>query len=169
MDNEFAIIEKEIGYIAEIKYHIPIMKMRSCFKAAYQKIYPFVQENNIATNIAPLARYFDIDWAAEVKKSKWQMLLEIFTKKYHINIGIPINKQMEDQDDIKIHFIKKATYISGLHYGSYHNIGQTYTKLYLWAQQNSYEGQSQSIEIYLNDPRQTDQKDLKTQVLIPVK
>ncbi len=168
MNNEIKIVEKEIGHIAEITYHIPIMKMATSFKKAYQKITDFLEDKQVETRQAPFSRYTDLDWNCELKKSKWKMLIEIFTKKYHIHIGIPMVGGLEGKEDIKTHYIEKATYISTIHYGPYHNLAQTYANLMVWAQENNYHVKAESIEIYLNDPRETDKEKLQTEVLVPL-
>ncbi len=168
MDQEIKIIEKEIGYVAEMGYEITMVKMASIFKKSYLKIASLLEENEIDTKLLiPYARYINVDWDAEIKKSKLKMFMEVFTKKYQIHIGIPIEKAVEEQGEVKIHLMTKTPYIQIMHYGSYHQIPQTYAKIMNWAQENGYEIKNESIEFYLNDPRQTPKDKLETEILVP--
>lgn len=40
--------------------------------------------------------------------------------------------------------------------------------MYAWSKEQNLSLQGESLEFYLNDPRETDKKDLETQVLIPI-
>ncbi len=168
MKQDIKIVEKEIGYVAEMEYDITMVKMPSIFKKSYLTIASLLEENEIDTKfLIPYARYIHVDWDAEIKKSKLKMFMEVFTKKYKIHVGMPIDKEIEGQGDVKIHFMTNTSYIQAMHYGSYHQIPQTYAKIMNWAQENGYEIKDESIEFYLNDPRETPKDKLETEILVP--
>lgn len=55
------------------------------------------------------------------------------------------------------------------HYGAYEELGLAYHALLAWAQERGHEQNGAMREIYLNDPAETPQDLLKTEVLLPLK
>jgi len=56
-----------------------------------------------------------------------------------------------------------------LHRGSYHELGIAYHSLFAWVQERGHEQRAAMREIYLNDPRDTEEDELMTEVMLPVK
>jgi effector-binding domain-containing protein len=91
-----------------------------------------------------------------------------FTKKWHFQAGIPTGIQLETSGLMNCRKIGKKSYIKTVHHGPYHKVGQTYKKMYAWAKERDEVLGDESIECYLNDPRETKKSMLETMVLIPV-
>ncbi len=55
------------------------------------------------------------------------------------------------------------------HHGSYLELGIAYHSLFAWAQQRGYEPRAAMREIYLNDPANTPDEQLITEVILPIR
>lgn len=165
---EIEIVEKEIGNVVEIEETIPMWKMPSVMSKDYFAIYKYLKSKGNEEIGKPYARYLDIDWSVETSKGFFSILLDCVLKKWHFYAGIPSSIKLEDSDNMKAGVIESKKYIQTMHCGSYCKVGDTYKKLYAWSKEQNLSLQGESIEIYLNDPKETDKKGLKTQVLIPI-
>ena len=54
------------------------------------------------------------------------------------------------------------------HRGSYHELGIAYHSLFAWAQERGHEQRAPMREIYLNDPADTPEEQLITEVMLPI-
>lgn len=103
----------------------------------------------------------------EKKLWKWTMMIQLpdYIKEDHINnIKGSLN---EDELYSSIKDIEFIEYIEGeayetLYIGSYKNEGDTVKKLHEIIKENGYKLRGKHHEIYLNDPRKTDENKLKT-------
>lgn len=169
MNSEIEIIEKEIGNSIEIEENVPMWKMPFVIKKDFQKIMDFIKSENREISEMPYTRFINVDWEAEMSKSKFAIFMEIFTRKWNFKVGIPVQDTLQDKEDLICLFIPKKKYVKTMHKGPYQKVGETYKRMYEWIKTGSISAENESIEIYLNDPRETKKQDLETMVLIPVK
>lgn len=54
------------------------------------------------------------------------------------------------------------------HKGSYNELGIAYHSLFAWMQEHGYQQRAAMREIYCNDPAQTEESDLITEVILPI-
>lgn len=165
---EIEIIEREIGNVVEIEEAIPMWKMPSVMGKDFDDLYKYLKANGDDCKEAPYARYVDIDWSVETSKGFFRILLDLLFKKWHFYAGIPLPAKLEGSDNIKAAVIQNKKYIQAMHKGPYHKVGDTYKKMYAWSKEQNLSLQGESLEFYLDDPRETDKNDLETQVLIPL-
>ncbi len=163
---DIEVVEVEIGNVVEIEEKIQMWKMPSVMGKDYDGLYSYLKSVECESEEPPYARYVDVDVAAETSKGFFGMLLDLIFKKWHFFAGVPVSKQLDGQDRIKPSVIEKQKYIQAMHIGPYHKVGDTYKAIYKWSQEQQLELGDQSIEFYLNDPRETDKKDLETKVLV---
>ncbi len=165
---DIEIVEVEIGSVVEIEETIQMWKMPSVMGKDYGELFSYLKAEECECDEAPYARYVGIDIAAETSQGFFRMLIDLIFKKWHFFAGVPVLKKLEGQDRIKPAIIEKQKYIQTMHKGPYHKVGDTYKAIYKWSQEQNLELGDQSIEFYLNDPRETDKKDLETRVLVQV-
>ncbi len=168
------IIEKEIGHVFEIEEQVPVWKMPSVMGKDYEKIVKVIKnENNLEMGI-PYARYIGLDWKSIMSKNLIAKFFEMFTKKWHFQVGIPVSgeinlsEKINLSEEIKNSFINKSKYIKAIHCGAYHKVGKTYKEMYLWAIEKKLSLCTESIEFYLNDPGKVKKEELETMILIPI-
>ena len=166
--NKIEIIEKEIGNVIEIEEIIPMWKMPSIMGKDFNQILEYYKSKNIKDTGIPYARYIDVNWKEQVEKSFFANLIEVFTKKWHFYVGIPVPKKVDSNNNLKSNFIKNKKYIQTIHYGAYHKVGDTYKTMYNWSQKENIKLESESIEFYLNDPNIIEKEKLETMILIPI-
>jgi effector-binding domain-containing protein len=86
-----------------------------------------------------------------------------------VEIGFPVSDAVQGEGDIQANEIPGGKYAACLHTGAYAEIEPAYNALMAWIQEQSKEITGVSYEFYLNDPEQTPQAELQTQILFPLK
>ncbi|THB72040.1 MAG: GyrI-like domain-containing protein [Gammaproteobacteria bacterium] len=166
---DIEIVEAEIGKVVEIEETIHMWQMPFVMGKDYDQLYTYLKSADCESDEAPYARYVGIDIAAETSQGFFGMLIDMIFKKWHFFAGVPVAKELEGEKRIKPAFVEKQKYIQTMHKGPYHKVGETYKAIYKWSQEQQLELGDQSIEFYLNDPRETEKKDLETRVMVQVK
>ena len=161
------IVEKAFGPTLEIEESVTMMKMAKTLGTDYMKIQEYLKESGDSCEGIPYTRYLSVDWAAELKKSFFKMIIEVFTKKWNFRAGIPSSKSLPSKNEILSENFEEAKYITATHKGPYQNVGKSYTEIVKWAEENSVEIKSESIEFYLNDPKEVKPTELETQIYVP--
>jgi effector-binding domain-containing protein len=101
---------------------------------------------------APYAAYFNWD-----------------TKDFDVEIGFPVSGTFPEKDDIKSSEIPGGKLARCLYTGPYNKIEPAYNALTAWVKENGYEATGVAYEFYLNDPGETPQEELMTQIVFPLK
>jgi effector-binding domain-containing protein len=166
--DEIEIVEKEIGAVIEIEERVSVWKMQSVMSKDFKSIMEYLKSKGVDGKEAPYARYLDIDWDLEMKRGALADFIRVLTKQWHFQVGIPTATMTEGADNLICRRIQNKKFVKAFHYGPYRKIGVTYKKMYAWARDRDLSFESESIEFYLNDPRETKKESLKTMVLIPV-
>ena len=169
MKSKIEIIEREIGTVIEVEENIPMWKMPSTMGRDFNLILEHIEKHGNIRYEIPYARYLEIDWESEMSKGLLTTFIEVFTKKWHFQAGIPVSEEITVSHPLKSGFIKKSQYVKTIHHGAYHKVGKTYKILYSWAVEQQLCLGQESIEFYLNDPREVKKEALETMVLIPVR
>jgi effector-binding domain-containing protein len=94
----------------------------------------------------------------------WDMLIS----KWHFYLGVPVSQKLEDYNNLKSNFIEKKRYLKAMHYGSYQKVGERYEEMYDYAVEKNISLGSESMEFYLNDPKEVEKEKLETMILISV-
>lgn len=164
------IIEREIPSSIEVKGVFTSVKLKNFFKNSYKLIYTTLQENKSDTSLPPYARYSNLNWQeVSKKKSGLKMFIQAFTIKWNVAAGTHCSEDIKIKDPIIRYSKENSKYIRTIHKGSYMKVGKTYQKLLDFAHENNLELEPESFEFYINDPAKVKQKDLETEVLIPIK
>ncbi len=168
MENKIETVDKEIGYVLEIEERIPMWKMASTMGRDLKELSGHLESRGGEPAGAPYSRYLGVDWKAELAKPKLKMFLEVFTKKWHMIIGIPTGAEVAGEGRVQSFQLTKAKYLRTIHRGPYQKLCGTYNCVSNWALENGIELADTSIESYLNDPSNTAKADLETEILIPI-
>lgn len=141
-----------------IKTTCPMDKMGDYNKADYEKLMPYVRENHASIVAgAPFSIYH-----------KWDIKKEEVT----YTACIPVNELPSNLDK---KFITgeypKTTAYSVEHIGSYEHLGNPWTAVMMRQRGKKFKANKKvnPIEVYLNNPQETPEAELKTEILIPTK
>ena len=83
---------------------------------------------------------------------------------------VTVDERFAPTGEIGIQTIAGGPYAVTTHFGPYHELGQTYTKLLgQWLPRSGHELRSSPcFEVYLNDPESTEPAELLTDVYVPL-
>jgi len=168
MKNEIQIVEQDLKNTLEIKANIPMWKMPVMISKAYKKIVEHLEKSNIEPSDPPYIHYLNINWDEVKEEGRFLSFIKMFNRKWEMLIGFPVKENREGSGEISAGILPKGKYVQSMHYGPYQKVGETYKEMISWIKQNNLDIMNESVEIYLNDPRNTKKKDLQTIVLIPI-
>ncbi|MFX0093850.1 MAG: GyrI-like domain-containing protein, partial [Candidatus Hodarchaeota archaeon] len=87
-----------------------------------------------------------------------------------IEIAIPVSGRVTVQfSEIELKNIPGGRVISVIYTGPYHEINQAYTRVFEFAMKEDYEIRGPCVELYLNNPQETPEEELLTEIQIPIK
>ena len=168
MQSDFEIIEKKIGAVVEIEETAPIWKLPKVMGRDFHRLINYVNSQHSELVDAPYSHYVDIQWEKELHKGTLGNIRDMFFKKWHFFVGMPVSNQLTAQGNIKSATLDKRKYVRGVHKGPYQKIGKTYTRMVDWIKKQGLTPEPESLEFYMNDPTHTKQEELETVVLVPV-
>ena len=169
MKNDVEIIKKEKKFALEIAASTTMPKLPGTIKKSYQQINDYLAKVNAKPTEAPFVRYIHLNWEELNKQNKFIGLLKIFTQKWDMLIGFPINGNLPGEGEIVAGFIPAGRYVKAVHKGPYQKVGATYKKMIAFIKKENLKYGDECIEYYLNDPKTTKKEDLETIVMIPIK
>lgn len=166
---DFQIVTREEVLSFETEGCASIFGMSSVIRKAGQSLIAILSRYGQTPKGDFYIRYLNIDWAEESRNSpRWRFFLRIFTKKWSMKIGFPIQTPIPDCETFKTSRIPAGKYAQSLHKGNYYKVGSTYKAMLAEIRTRALVSKSESLEIYFNDPRTTKTEDLETLVLIPL-
>ena len=115
----------------------------------------------------PYARYLDIDWAT-LGGSAFRQILDILFKKQRMMIGLRLARGTGANGESFGTVIPASRYVTTIHRGAYHKVGDTYAKIVDWAGRHNVVLQDNSIEHYIDDPTEVPKDQVRTEVSVPV-
>ena len=86
-----------------------------------------------------------------------------------VEMGFPVARGLPGKGEIQASQISGGKFATCLHTGPYSEVGQAYSALSAWMQENKHEPTGIAYEMYLNDPSETPPEALQTQIMFPLK
>jgi effector-binding domain-containing protein len=86
-----------------------------------------------------------------------------------IEMGYPINKDVEPKGVMEVREIPEGKYATCVYTGPYNQMEPAYKALKNWVEENNYEPAGVVYEHYLNNPQETAEQDLQTQIAFALK
>jgi len=87
-----------------------------------------------------------------------------------IEIAIPVSGRVTvPSDRIELHNILGGPVASSIYTGPYEEVAPAYTRLYEFVIRNGYEMRGDAMELYLNNPIETPEAELLTEIQFPIK
>lgn len=85
-----------------------------------------------------------------------------------VAIGFPVARELPGRGDIQASETPGGEAATCPHIGPYDRLADAYTALSRWIEEHDYAAKGVSYEMYLNDPSETAQEDLQTQIVFPL-
>jgi effector-binding domain-containing protein len=86
-----------------------------------------------------------------------------------LEIGFPFDGRLKGEGQVLAGEIPGGKAAACLHVGPYDQVGGAYEALQKWMETKGYTASGVAYEFYLNDPRNTPESELRTQVVFPLK
>lgn len=171
MSIEVTEVERESKHALVIQKKVATFRLGNIMGPAYTRIYNYLQSEDVVceSEDVPFAQYHNVDWERLNKKGIFGFFDVMFLYKWEVDIGIPCPKGTSNPVGIEPIEIASGSYLRALHIGPYMKVGDTYNVIRAYAQEHNLELDNRSIEFYQNDPRETAEKELETEVLVALK
>jgi effector-binding domain-containing protein len=119
---------------------------------AFRAIGSFFERNGISPFGPPMALYHDWDG-----------------KRMEVDVGFPVGSETAVSDDeVKSGHMPEGQALKALHRGSYINLRQTYEAMEEFIKQKGLKTKDIAWEVYVNDPDNTPEEDLQTEIYMPL-
>lgn len=135
-----------------IRSRTPIQGLPRLLGESYGKIAGYLAELGEQPAGAPFAAYHNMD-----------------LHDLDVEIGFPVTKAIEGKGEIQASQVPGGKLGYALHTGPYGDIAPAYDALTQFVKEKGYEPTGVSYEFYLNDPEETPQDQLQTQIVFPLK
>lgn len=168
MSNEFEIIDKAVGSVIEIEERVPVWRMPATFGRDFKRIADYIQSRDAEIVDMPYGLYKEMDWEREVNRSKLSMFFAMFSKKWHLFVGMVSSKELPGDGELKSTTKDTQKFIKATHLGPYQESSKTYKSLLDWAKAQGLSVKNEAYEFYANDPTQVEKSEIKTVILIPL-
>jgi effector-binding domain-containing protein len=94
---------------------------------------------------------------------------EVPARKLRSEVGFPFKGEAKSEGSITIKKIPSQEVLSAMHKGPYSEVGRSYNALFEYAKEKGFISAGCPIEIYLNDPAKVPEKEVLTEIQLPVK
>ena len=84
-------------------------------------------------------------------------------------VGFPFKGEAKSEGKVEIKKIPAQEVLSVIHKGPYREVGPAYATLFQYAKEKGCVSQGCPLEIYLNDPAKVAEKELLTEIQLPIK
>ena len=167
MSQNVELITREQQKALIIKDSVGTLKLAKVMGPAYAKIMDYLKGKNVEL-CTPFTSYHVGNWEETVNMSGLKMFFSLFTKKWDIEMGFEVPANIDGSGEIQAITLPAGKYLQTMHIGPYNKVGESYKKIYKYAKEQKHTLGNCSYEFYLNDPRETPQNKLETQILVPV-
>ena len=168
METLVKVVERDDQPALEINARCTVMNMPMVIPKSFKSIAEYMQSHKLKIEHMPYVRYLNVNWD-DVGANKLVMFLKMFSHKWDMLIGIPVTTELPDNGIIRNGKFPGGSYLETLHTGPYSKVGTSYKRLTDFAKAEHLTFGNESIEIYLNDPREVAKQDLQTRILVPLK
>ncbi len=162
------IVTRERVSVLKITATAGMFQMPKVMGGGFMRIAAFMEAQGCAPKQAPYARYLHVDWDEFANEGKLTAFFKMFSRKFTFEMAFPLECDLDGEGEIELGELPGGRYVQCLHRGPYHKVGKTYEQMQAWMAKEGYRPGAESVEIYMNDPREVAKSDLETVVLIPI-
>lgn len=168
MNDRFSIVELPAQAALEVEATVSPLSIPKALGAGYALVTDLVAGAETDLVGAPYARYLDIDWEKARNQGTVAQLFQLLFKKQRMCAGRLVSEPIAGQGEVRSTEIPAGRYVTGIHKGAFHKVGDTYNAMTSWAESQQLQLATHSIESYVSDPGDTAVDDLETRVSIRI-
>ena len=163
------IVKRDAVHTLSLQALCGTLSLPKVIGRSYKKIAEHMARRGIEMAGAPYVLYRGVDWEDLNTQGMLRMAVQLFTKKWNLEIGFPLPEGGLGNEGFREGEIPGGEYLQILHRGSYRRVGESYKLLWAYALGEKLNLRPESIEFYLNDPATTPEGKLQTLILIPLR
>ena len=167
MSEEIKVEFREAQPVIETATESHLWAIPVALAKGFAKVGAEIDEAGAARVDMPYARYLEINWAT-LNGSPLRQILDLLFKKQKMMIGLRLAEGKGSNGESFGSVIPDGQYVTTIHRGAYHKVGDTYAKIVDWAARHNIELQDNSIEHYIDDPTEVPKHEVRTEVMVPV-
>ena len=147
----FEIRQTTEQHTAALKMTRPVTQIGPAMAEAFPKLYHAVVSAGVEPAGEPLARYFDMDAEAVI-----------------FECAVPVPGPFTAVGEVQPSTVGGGEAAFTVHVGPYDTIGQTWEALMTWLTEQGKAPAGPTWEVYIDDPQEVPENELKTELYIPV-
>jgi effector-binding domain-containing protein len=149
------VINKEAEIAIAVKYDaVDFENMGGIMSEGYQKLWAYLAKCGKQMAGAPYCKY--TNGSADFMK-------------FDIELGVPVSEPLPEQGGIYMSKTCSGKAITAIHKGAYKEIEKTYAPMMRYLAENKLESTNVFYDYYLNNPADTQESELLTKVVFPIK
>ena len=138
-------------HTAAITMTRPLTQIGPAMAEAYPKIYHAITSAGLQPAGMPLARYFEMDESSTT-----------------FECAIPVPEPIAATSEVKPGSIGGGEVACTVHVGPYRKVGETWAALTAWVTEQGRAPAGPGWEVYVDDPNEVPEAELRTEVCVPV-
>jgi effector-binding domain-containing protein len=148
---DFEIRTTTQQHTAAIRMTRPVAQIGPAMAEAFPKIYHAVVSSGVQPAGMPLARYFDFG-----------------PEETTFECAIPVPAAFTGNGEVEPSTVGGGEAAFALHVGPYERIGQSWEALMTWVAEQGRAPAGPNYEIYVDDPQEVPEAELKTELYVPL-
>lgn len=152
MQYQFVVEEKKAQPTISIRTRTAVGNLPQVLGKAYGAIMNYLFEIGVQPAGAPYVGYFNMDM-----------------QDLDLECGLPVAQPVVGNDELKPSEIPAGKQVACLYTGPYNQIEPAYNAIMEWIPANGYTPTGVCYEFYLNDPAETPENELLTQIVFLLK
>lgn len=168
MAEEIAVQERESQVAVEVPARVRLWQVPTALASGFAVARESVEKAGGQVDGMPFARYLGIDWPAFRSKGAFSQFLEVLTGKQEMRSGLFTTERVECEGPAISTEIPAGRYVTAIHRGAYHKVGDTYRRVYDWAVAEGIGLADNTLEHYIDDPTVMPMPEVRTRIWIAV-
>ena len=152
MSYNCTIVEKPDQPVLSMRTRSAVGNLPNVLGRAYAALAQYLGELGEQPTGAPFVGYYNMDM-----------------QDLDIEVGFPVSGTLEGKGEMQPGLIPGGKQAACLHIGPYNAVEPAYNALIEYIGQTGHEATGVAYEFYLNDPNETSELELQTQIVFPIK
>lgn len=169
MSHSISIETLDAIHALEVTVTIPMWRIAKALGEHFPRIKAHIEASDASVAGPPYACYRNIRWDRVRTQGVFSMLWMMLTEKLTLQIGMPVTGTISGHQDLIPTFWPERRYLTTVHMGAYHKVGETYRTAANWALAEGIELDDHAIECYVNDPTEVELSEQETRIFIPLR
>lgn len=165
---EIEVIERKSEPLVYIEARPTVWMMPFVIGRAYHRMAAYLEREKRTVSGEPFVHYLDTPWEKLLQGGFFTALYTTLLRRWHMRICMPVDAAVPGEGSIKGGTFAGGRYAKAVHRGSYKAMKQTYEQLYAAITDQGLEAKNECIEVYRNDPKEVEERDLETVILVPL-